>query len=89
MNDQIVNALDEEIERLRQARALLTEGSQARPARKSASTPTTANKKPRRKFSAKARRAIADAQRKRWAKVKSQKRPASPAVEATTEPVAS
>jgi hypothetical protein len=68
MNDQILNALDEEIARLRQARAILAE-SGTTPVRK---TPTAAvtHKKPRRKLSAKARKAIADAQRKRWAKVK-------------------
>ena len=89
MNHQILNALDEEIERLRQARAILTGTSQARPARKSASTPATANVKPHRIFSEKARRAIADAQRKRWAKVRGEKKPAGQAVEATTESVAS
>jgi hypothetical protein len=83
LNHQILNALDEEIERLKQARAILTQGSQARPASKSSST------QPRRVFSAKARRAIADAQRKRWAKVRSQKKPAGPAVETTTESIAS
>ena len=85
LNDQILNALDEEIARLRQARALLTGRSQAKPAR---SQPATSPTHQRRKFSAKARRAIADAQRKRWAKVKSQKKPAGPAVEAKTEPAA-
>jgi hypothetical protein len=70
VNDQILNAIDEEIAKLRQARAILAESSNA-PVRK---TPTAAvtHKKPRRKLSAKARKAIADAQRKRWAKVKSQ-----------------
>jgi hypothetical protein len=83
LNHQILNALDEEIERLKQARAILTQGSQARPVRKSASTP------PRRIFSEKARRAIAEAQRKRWAKVRGEKKPVGPAAEATTESVAS
>ena len=84
MNDQILNALDEEIARLREARAILTR-SQARSAR----TSTPANNKQRRNFSEKARRAIADAQRKRWAKVRSEKKPAIPDVEATKEPAAS
>ena len=83
MNHQILNALDEEIEKLKQARAILTEGTQARPVRKSASTPA------RRIFSEKARRAIAEAQRKRWAKVRSEKKPAGPAVETVAESVAS
>ncbi len=68
MNDQILNAIDEEIERLRQARAILAESA---PLRKSPTTAVT-HKKPRRKLSAKARKAIADAQRRRWAKVKGQ-----------------
>ena len=85
MNDQILNALDEEIARLREARAILTQRSQARSAR----TSTPANNKQRRNFSEKARRAIADAQRKRWAKVRSEKKPAIPDVEATKEPAAS
>ncbi len=39
--------------------------------------PRLQHPKPRRKLSAKARKAIADAQRKRWAKVKSQKKAAA------------
>lgn len=61
MNDQILNAIDQEIAKLREARALLAEG-------------TTATAKSRRTLSPKARRAIADAQHKRWAKVKRQKK---------------
>jgi hypothetical protein len=79
LNDHILNALDEEIATLKQARAILTGRSQAKPTRKSArtSTPAAAGTKLRRTLSAKARRAIADAQRKRWAKVKSQKKSAA------------
>jgi hypothetical protein len=84
LNDQILNALDEEIARLKEARAILAQRSQAQ----SASTPATASHQPQRTFSAKARRAIADAQRKRWAKVRSEKKPAIPVVEGTTEPTA-
>jgi hypothetical protein len=73
LNDQILHAIDEEIARLRQARAILTQSTQSRPTGKSA-----ASAKPRRILSAKARRAIADAQRKRWAKVKSQKKESAP-----------
>jgi hypothetical protein len=70
LNDDILNAIDQEIARLRQARAILAD-SNTLPARKN---PTAvAHKKPRRKLSAQARKAIADAQRKRWAKAKSQK----------------
>jgi hypothetical protein len=85
LNDQILNALDEELARLRQARAILTGSRQATPTRKSARTSPT----PRRILSAKARRAIADAQRKRWAKVRRQKKTAGPAAEAKKESAAS
>src|ERR1700678_4307511 len=74
LNDHILNALDEEIARLRQARAVLA-GSGKLPPRKNATATaalTVAHDRPRRKLSAKARKAIADAQRKRWAKVKSE-----------------
>jgi hypothetical protein len=84
LNDQILNAIDEELERLRQARALLTD-SQARPTGKSAGTSAA----PRRILSVQARRAIADAQRRRWAKVRRQKKTAAPAAEAKKESVAS
>jgi len=69
VNDQILNAIDEEIAKLRQARAILAESA---PLRKSHTAAVT-HKKPRRKLSAKARKAIADGQHKRWAKVKRQK----------------
>jgi hypothetical protein len=81
LNDQILNAIDEEISRLREARAILTHSSQAGPTRKPARTSPA----PRRILSAKARRAIADAQRKRWAKVRSQKKSAGPASEVKNE----
>jgi hypothetical protein len=73
--DNIWNALDEEIARLRQARALL-EGAATGPIRKTAkktSARAISEPAPRRTLSAKARHAIAEAQRKRWAKVKAQK----------------
>jgi hypothetical protein len=75
LNDYILNAIDEEIARLRQARALLggvSNTTTRKNAKKASSEP-----KPRRKLSAKARHAIAEAQRKRWAKVKSQKKAAA------------
>ena len=75
MNDDILNAIDEEIAALRQARAILAQSeSGTSAARKKAATVT--HKKPRRQLSAQARKAIADAQHKRWAKVKSQKKAA-------------
>jgi hypothetical protein len=79
LNDDILNAIDEEIARLRQARAVLAGSSTPSVRRKTtaAAAATVTHKKPRRKLSAKARKAIADAQRKRWAKVKSQKKAAA------------
>jgi hypothetical protein len=76
LNDHILKALDEEIARLRQARALLGSDAEGttRKSSKKASAPAISEPKPRRKLSAKARHAIAEAQRKRWAKVKSQKK---------------
>lgn len=64
VNEDILNALDEEIARLREARALL------------AGSPTTAGNAAtkRRTLTPKARRAIAEAQRKRWAKARRQKK---------------
>lgn len=70
MNNQLLEALDEEIARLQQARALLT-GHGSYPQRQ-AFTPAVRTPK-RRTLSAKARKAIADAQRRRWAKVKAAK----------------
>jgi hypothetical protein len=64
LNEDILNALDEEIARLREARALLA-GSPA-----TAGAPATK----RRTLSPKARQAIAEAQRKRWAKARRQKK---------------
>lgn len=74
LNDQILQAIDEEIAKLRQVRAILTGTDQA-----GSTTAQVSADKPRRQLSAKARRAIADAQRRRWAKVKSQKKATSAA----------
>jgi hypothetical protein len=77
--DHIWNAIDEEIARLHQARTLL-EGAAEGPIRKTArktSARTISAPAPRRTLSAKARHAIAEAQRKRWAKVKAQKKSAA------------
>ncbi len=79
MYDHIWNAIDEEIARLRQARTLL-EGDAKGPTGKTAkktSARTSSGPAPRRALSAKARHAIAEAQRKRWAKVKAQKKSAA------------
>jgi hypothetical protein len=64
VNEDILNALDDEIARLREAHALLS-GSPA-----TAGSPA----KKRRTLSPKARQAIADAQRRRWAKARRQKK---------------
>ena len=74
MNDDILNAIDEEIAALRQARAILAQSGTPSAGKNPAATVT--HNKPRRKLSAQARKAIADAQHKRWAKVKSQKKAA-------------
>ena len=71
LNEHILNAIDVELAKLRQARAILANSGQA---------PAAA--RPRRKLSAKARKAIADAQHKRWARVKSQKKAGASAVAA-------
>jgi hypothetical protein len=89
LNDHILNAIDEEIARLRQARAMLTESGKTSVGKTSASSSVPAPVKGRRKLSAKARHAIAEAQRKRWAKVKSQKKAAAPAATGKKEPAAS
>ena len=85
MNNQILNAIDEEIAKLRQARAILADSGRPSAGRTAAKA-TAAKPAPRRKLSAKARRAIAEAQRKRWAKVKSQKKAAAMATSAKKEP---
>ena len=86
MNDEILNAIDEEIAALRQARDILAQSSTS-PARKKPAAATVTHKKPRRQLSAQARKAIADAQHKRWAKVKSQKKAAkAPAARKQTSP---
>jgi len=86
LNDHILNAIDEEIARLRQARAIL--GGESQGATRKSSAAPTSEPKTRRQLSAKARHAIAEGQRKRWAKLKSQKKPAVPAAAAEKETAA-
>jgi hypothetical protein len=64
MDEKILAAIDQEIARLQQVRVLLL-GSDV-----NTSNFTVENKR-KRTLSAKARKAIAEAQRKRWEKVKS------------------
>jgi hypothetical protein len=91
LNDHILNAIDEEIAKLRQVRAILA-GSGQPPVGKNLTTAAAAaivtHTKPRRKLSAKARKAIADAQRKRWAKAKSQKKAGTPSSASKKHPSA-
>lgn len=64
MNENILSAIDAEIARLQEARAILA----------SMSIQSTAITKPKRTMSASARKRIAAAQRKRWAALKKAKR---------------
>jgi hypothetical protein len=78
LNERILEALDAEIARLQQARNILTAAlPSSGGSRKSASGKKVTRKGTRRELSPEARKAIADAQRKRWAKVKSQKKAAA------------
>lgn len=76
--EQILEAIDEELARLEQARRILG-GSQVTPSSRPALTHATRQTRaPRRRhLSAKARQTIAETQRKRWARVKGQQTPAS------------
>ncbi len=85
MNDLILKSIDEQLEKLRQVRAILAGGAAAPGKKTTASVETT---KPRRQLSAKARHAMAEAQRKRWAKAKSQKKAAAPAAPAKKDTAA-
>jgi hypothetical protein len=79
LNDHILTAIDEEIPRLRQARVAPARSGRP-PGSKNHTTPAAAivtHTKLRRKLSAKARQAIADAQRTGWAKAKSRKKAAT------------
>ena len=78
MNEQILQALDAEIARLQEARNILASAlpsSSSGRGRKSAPRA----KGTRKELSPQARKAIADAQRKRWAKVKREKKAAAAA----------
>jgi hypothetical protein len=72
-NDSIVAAIDAELGRLQQARALLSGISTASDGKTPAPTKKTPRR--RRRMSPEARKRIADAQRKRWAAVKAAKAP--------------
>lgn len=74
MNEQILEAIDAEIARLQQARNILATALTSTSGKATSKTKGT-----RRQLSPQARKAIADAQKKRWAKVKNQKKAASAA----------
>jgi hypothetical protein len=75
LNEQILEAIDAEIARLQQARDILASALSSSP--KAGRKKASAAKGARRELSPQARKAIADAQRKRWAKVKREKKAAS------------
>jgi hypothetical protein len=74
--ENILAALDIEIETLQRARQVLTSlaSGKRRKAEKFKPAGKPANKRKRRKLSAEARARIAEAQRKRWAKLKASKK---------------
>jgi hypothetical protein len=76
MFENVISQIDDQIAKLQQARALLT-GSTTAPAlrgRPAGSKNTTAAPKKRRGITAAGRKAIAEAQRKRWAAIKATKK---------------
>jgi hypothetical protein len=70
--EDILSALDAEINHLQQVRSLLT-GLRSSTSLPAATATKPATKRRKRKMSAEARKKIADAQRKRWAKQKGAK----------------
>jgi hypothetical protein len=71
--EQILEAIDEEIARLEEARTILGGSQVTRPSRPAlAGSPRAVGAPRRRSLSTKARQAIGQAQRRRWANVKSQ-----------------
>jgi hypothetical protein len=74
--EQILEEIEQEIGRLEKARDILA-GAQSSPRRSGTATPSAPQTRaPRRRLGAQARRAIAEAQHGRWAKVKAQKKEA-------------
>lgn len=67
MNKSILALLDSEIERLKQARDLLSGGNGLKTSHNGRSVRTMSGQKRRRHLSADARRRISEAQKKRWA----------------------
>lgn len=77
--EAMIEQIDEEIARLEQARAVLTSGNHGEKSHAPATKETGKPAGEKRTMSAKGRKAIAEAQRARWAKVKAKKAPAKAA----------
>jgi hypothetical protein len=73
LNEHILQAIDAEIARLQQARTILAAALTPSSGRGGRKASAKAGGK-RRELSPQARKAIADAQKRRWAKVKNQKK---------------
>jgi hypothetical protein len=71
--ENIITALDDEITHLQQARSLLASLGGTEALHTATATKPVTKKRKRSRLSAEARKRIGDAQRKRWAKQKSQK----------------
>lgn len=76
MFENVISQIDDQIAKLQQARALLTSSTAApvRRGRPAGITKTSGAPKKRRKMTAAGRKAIAEAQRKRWAALKAGKK---------------
>jgi hypothetical protein len=76
MLENVISQIDEQIAKLQQARALLTGGATARAGGGISAGTGKAPKAPkkRRKMTAAGRKAIAEAQRKRWAAINATKK---------------
>jgi hypothetical protein len=76
MFENVISQIDDQIAKLQQARALLTGGTATpvRRGRPAGSKNATVAPKKRRKMTAAGRKAIAEAQRKRWAAIKANKK---------------
>ncbi len=73
--ERLISEIDAEIDRLQRARSLLSgTGAGVRNSVRSANAAPVKQKTKKRVLSAKARRAIGEAQKKRWAKVRAAKK---------------
>ncbi len=81
MIEKIVQTIDDEIARLQKAREILEGGGRVSRSRRQSAPAVSRATAPRRRLSRKARNAISEAQRKRWAKLKSREKSARPETE--------